>query len=119
MFQGQPNPEDIQCATRTTSGTMVTVPAGRWYGCYMSISASVAVAGSSNPVITVNGLNAAPAAGTVVARLNLDGLALTTVSGTMTIPLVVKAPLGNSVTIDFTAGASGTSSATINGYIYG
>lgn len=118
MFSEQPNVEDILCGTRTTSGTLITVPAGRRYGCNMSISASVAVAGNSNPVITVNGTNAAPAAGSVVARLNLSGLALTTVAGSMTIPIVVKAPLENSITIDFTAGASGTSSATVNGYLY-
>jgi len=55
----------------------------------------------------------------VVARLNLNGLALTTVNGAMSIPVIVKAPPENAVTVDFTAGANGTSSATINGIIFG
>lgn len=119
MFPNSPSDYEFGCATRTTSGTMVTVTAGRWYSGDVSISASVAVAGNSNPVVAVNGTNAAPASGTVIARLNLTGLALTTVAQTMTIPVIVKAPLENDVTIDFTAGASGTSSATINGYFFG
>ena len=119
MFTGMPSADEYGCATRTTSGTMVTVPAGRWYAGDVSISASVAVLGASNPVVAVNGTNVAPPAGTVIARLNLNGLALTTVNGNMTIPVIVKAPPENSVTIDFTAGATGTSSATINGCIYG
>jgi len=119
MFQGSPSAEEVFCATRTTTGTLVTIPAGKWYTADVSISASTSVLGASNPVVTVNGTNAAPASGTVVARLNINGLALTTVNGSMTIPVIVRSPSENDVTIDFTAGASGTSSATINGYIFG
>lgn len=119
MFQGQPNSQEILCATRTTTGTMVTVPAGKWYTGNVSMSASVAVLGNSNPVVTVNGTNASPASGTVIARLDLSGLALTTVNDAIDTEIIVLAPAENSVTIDFTAGANGTSSATINGYIFG
>jgi hypothetical protein len=83
------------------------------------MSASVSVAGTSVPVVTVNGTNASPASGTVVGRLNLTGLALTTVNDAIDTEIIVLAPAGNDVTIDFTAGASGTSSATINGYVFG
>src|SRR6266436_7270126 len=116
MFPNRPSDYEFGCATRTTTGTMVTVTAGRWFSGDVAISASVSVLGASNPVVTVNGTNASPASGTVIARLNLNGLALTTVNGNMTIPVLVLAPPGNDVTIDFTAGATGTSSATINGY---
>lgn len=119
MFSGAPSSSDIKCGTLATSGTLVTVPADRWYAGDVSISATVSVAGASNPVVVVNGTNAAPASGTVIARLNLAGLALSTISDTMTIPVIVKAPPENSVTIDFTAGANGTSSASINGYLFG
>src|SRR6478609_5072310 len=105
--------------TRTTTGTMITVPAGKWFTCDISLSASVAVLGNSNPTVTVNGTNSAPTSGTVVARLNLSGLALTTVSDSNTVSVIVKAPDENSITLDFTAGATGTSSATINGFVYG
>jgi hypothetical protein len=119
MFSGGPDQSEIQCATRTTSGTLVTVPAGRSYNGDLCISATVAVAGASNPVVTVNGTNAAPADGTVVGRVNLAGLALTTTSEAVTVGVIVKAPPGNDITIDFTAGANGTSSATLNGFIFG
>ena len=119
MFPGQPDPTEIQCATRTTTGTLVTVPAGRWYTGDLVLSAAVSVAGTSTPVVTVNGTNASPAAGTVVARINLTGLALSTVSDSATIGVIVKAPPENDVTIDFTAGATGTSSASLNGFVFG
>ena len=119
MFSGAPNASEIRCNTLATTGNLVTVPAGRWYTGNVSISATVAVAGASNPVVTVNGTNSAPTAGTVVARLNLAGLALSTISDTVTTEVIAKAPSGNDITIDFTAGANGTSSATINGFVYG
>src|SRR6267378_6984128 len=118
MFSGLPSDYEFGCATRTTSGTMITIPAGKWYTGDVSISASASVLGASNPVVTVNGTNVAPPAGTVIARLNINGLALTTVSDCMTIPVIIRSPLENSVTVDFTAGATGTSSATINGFFF-
>lgn len=119
MFAGQPNSSEIKCDTRATTGTVITVPAGKWYTGNVHLSASVAVAGASNPTVTVNGTNSAPAAGTVVARLNLSGLALNSMNDTVETEIIVLAPDENDVTIDFTAGANGTSSATINGYIFG
>ncbi len=119
MFSGSPDASDIRCSTRTTTGLMVTVPAGRWYTGSLSISATVSAAGASNPVVTVNGTDASPASGTVVGRLNLAGLALSTISDTVDTEIIVLAPSGNDVTIDFTAGANGTSSATLNGFVFG
>lgn len=119
MFTGMPNSSEIACATRSTSGTMVTVPAGRWYTGDLLLSATVSVAGASQPVVTVNGVNAAPATGTVIGRINLAGLALTTISDTGMFGVIVKAPPENDVTIDFTVGANGVSSATLNGFIFG
>src|SRR5206468_1001180 len=109
--------EDIICNTLSASGTLITIPAGRWYTGSLSMSATVAVAGASNPIVTINGTGAAPASGTVIGRVNLAGLALATASGSTTVDVVAKAPVGNPVTIDFTAGANGTSSATLNGFL--
>lgn len=119
MFAGQPNSSEITCDTRTTTGTLITIPAGKWFTGDLTISATVAAAGASNPVVTVNGTNAAPAAGTVIGRLNLAGLALSTISDTIHTEVIALAPAGNDITIDFTAGANGTSSATINGFVFG
>jgi hypothetical protein len=55
----------------------------------------------------------------VVGRLNLAGLALSTISDAVDTEVIVLAPSGNDVTIDFTAGANGTSSATLNGFVFG
>jgi hypothetical protein len=118
MFPGQPNATEILCATRTTTGTLITIPAGSWFTGTLTISGSVAVLGNSNPTVTTSGTNAAPASGTVVGRINLAGLAATTVADTGTFEVVALAPSGNDITLEFTAGASGTSSATINGYIF-
>lgn len=119
MFPGQPNSSEIICNTLAASGTLITVPAGKWFTGNLTISATVAVAGNSNPVVTVNGTNAAPAAGTVVGRINLAGLALSTISNSAPFEIIALAPSGNDITIDFTAGANGTSSATLNGFIFG
>lgn len=118
MFAGAPSSEEFLCSTRTTTGTLVTVPAGKWYTANVILSATVAVAGASNPTITVNGTGAAPASGTVIARINLAGLALSTISDAIETEILVRAPVGNDITIDFTAGANGTSSATINGFVF-
>lgn len=116
---GIPDPEDLRGLTRTTSGTLATVTAGRFLTANVSMSASVAVAGNSTPTISVSGTNAVPASGTVIARLNVAGLALTTVSDTIETEIIVYAPPENDVTVEFTAGATGTSSASLNGFIFG
>lgn len=118
MFTGAPGGSEIVCGTRSTTGTLITVPAGSRYTADVTISATVSVAGASTPTVTVNGAGASPAPGTVIARLNLAGLALSTISDTATTGIIVIAPSGNDVTIDFTAGANGTSSATINGFVF-
>lgn len=119
MFDGGPSASEILCNTVSATGTVITVPAGKWYTCDILLSATVSAIGTSSPAVTVNGTNAAPAAGTVVARINASGLLASATAPAATVGLVVKAPDENSITLDFTAGASGTSSVTINGFIYG
>jgi hypothetical protein len=116
---GLPDATDVLCGTRTTSGTLVTVPAGRAYTGTLTLSGSIAVAGTSIPVVTINGSGGGPADGTVVGRMNLTGLALTTVYGTAVFEVIARAPAENDLTIDFTPGATGTNSATLNGFVYG
>lgn len=119
MFAGQPNSSEIVNGSRTTTGTLVTIPAGKWFTGNLQVTASVAVAGASAPTVTVNGTNAAPAAGSVLARLTLNGLALTTVVDSIETEVIVLSPSENDITLEFTAGANGASSATINGFIFG
>lgn len=116
---GFPDPTDIRGATRTTTGTMVTVPAGKYLTADVILSASISVAGTSVPTITVSGTNSFPDSGTVLTRLNLTGLALTTVAGAVHMEILVCAPAENDITIEFTAGATGTNSASLSGFIFG
>lgn len=118
MFPGQPNSSEIICGSRITTGTLITIPAGKWYTGNLTISAAVAVAGTSAPTVTTSGTNVAPASGTIVGRATATGLlAAAAANGTST-EIIILAPPENDVTLEFTAGASGSSSATVNGYIF-
>lgn len=119
MFPGVPDGADILCGSRTTTGTVLTIPAGRWFTGNVSMTAATGVAGTCAPVVTVNGTNAAPAAGTVVTRLTVIGVSLLgPVADSNDTEVIVLAPAENDVTLDFTAGAVGSSTATINGYVF-
>lgn len=121
MIQALPPAADIvnASATSTTVG-LVSVPGGRWLTADVQLAASVAVAGNSVPTLTfqVPGgtSGAAPAGGSVLARLTLVGLALTTVTESSTVSIHVYGG-DNGCTLDFTAGANGSSSCVINGFL--
>lgn len=108
---------DIACNSLVSSGTLLTVPAGKQWSGTICLTATITLAGTCAPTVQTAGTGAAPSAGTVIARLNVTGLALTTANDSMTIDAVVRAPEGNDVTITYTQGASGTSTATANGII--
>lgn len=118
MFPGQPNSSEIICGSRTTTGTLITIPAGKWYTGTLTVTASSAVAGTSAPTVATAGTDVAPSAGTVVGRHSVTGLLASAAAGSTTSDVLILAPSGNDVTLEFTAGASGTSSATINGYVF-
>lgn len=117
MFSGAPNKNSIIGNTLTATGTLITVPAGHWFTGNGTISATVSVAGTSQPKVTVNGTNAHPAGGTVLTQINVSGLATSTSSDSSGYEILVYADT-NDITIDFTAGAAGTSSASIVGYYF-
>lgn len=116
MFPGSPAASQIVGGSRTTSGLLATVPAGMTLTANIGMTAAVAVLGTSTPTVTVNGANASPATGTVIARLSVSGLLAAASSAAEDFEVLVKAPPGNDVTLDFTAGGVGTSSATISGW---
>lgn len=118
MFSGGPGADQILSGSRTTSGTLLTVPAGNTFTGNLQLTAAVAVAGTSAPTVSVSGTNAAPASGSIVARLNVTGLLASAAADSIDTEIVVKAPPGNEITLEFTAGASGASSATVNGWIF-
>jgi len=117
MFIHAPTTAKLRCNSRTTDGTIITIPAGKiWCGDLM-ISASVAEAATGAPTITVSGANAAPANGTIIHRLSITGLAGTTVADSATISAFVRAPLANAVTLEFAAGGATSAAAVANGVL--
>lgn len=114
-FAVMPSPGDIRIATRTTSGTLVTVPAGRVF-CYdLNATNTITVAGNATVTVTVNGAAGEPSNGTVILQCICQGLALTASTNTAYITGVIRAG-ANDLTIDVTVGA-GASSTTIAGYL--
>jgi hypothetical protein len=125
MIQVTPPASDIinASATATTAG-MVTIPVGRYLSADVQISASISAAGTSVPHLayTIPGgvTGAAPVSGSILSRLSLTGLALSTVTDSNTTEIFVYGGdpgSGTGCTLDFTAGATGTSSITINGFL--
>ena len=96
------------------------MPGGRWLSADVQLSASIALAGTATPEVTYHvpggTSGAAPADGSVLARITLTGLALTTVADSNTTEIYVYGG-DNGCTLNFTAGASGSSSVTINGFL--
>ncbi len=117
MLQQRIDAELLLGGSRTSTGTILTVPAGMQWNGSIQLTASIAVGGTCAPVVTTAGTDVSPAAGSVVHRLSLSGLALSTVSEAGTIEVQLRAPEGNDVTLEFTAGANGTSTVVANGYL--
>lgn len=115
-----PASDIVNYSGAASATNIVTVPGGRWLTADVQLSTSVAVAGTSVPTVTYNvpagTSGAAPAGGSVLARLTVTGLALTTVTDSNTTGIYVYGG-DNGCTLDFTAGASGTSSVVINGFL--
>lgn len=111
-------PGSLVSASRSTTGTLLTIPAGQRFSGNCVLSGTITLAGTCNPTVTVAGTNAEPAEGSVVHQLSLSGLALTTANNSATVDVHVRAPAGNAITLQFTQGAAGSSSVTLNGYIY-
>lgn len=79
------------------------------------ISASVSVATTGTPSITVSGANGGPSDGTIVHRLSLTGLALTTVTDSCTVAVVVSSG-SNALTLEFNTGGATSATCTVNGF---
>lgn len=118
MFPGNPGSDQIVGNSLTASGTLVTVPAGHTLSADLALNASVAVLGSATLTVTVNGTNAAPAAGSVIGRLVVSGLLASASSAAQSQEIVVKAPPENAITLAFSLTGSGSGSATINGWAF-
>lgn len=118
MFPGSPGQDQIIGNSLTSNGTLVTVPAGMTLTANIGLNASVAVAGSANLTVTVNGTNAAPAAGTVIARLVVSGLLASASTAVEDFEVICKAPPENAITLSFAISGAGSGNASISGWYY-
>lgn len=118
MFPGSPGQDQIVGNSLTANGTLVTVPAGMTLTANIGLNASVAAVGTATLTVTVNGTNAAPAAGTVISRLVVSGLLESASVGAEDFEILAKAPPGNPITLAFAISGAGTGSATISGWYF-
>lgn len=108
-----PASADLVGASRTTTGTLVTIPAGRTFNGAVSLSCSVSVAGNSQPSISVSGAGALPSG--TIHQIIAVGLALTVVANSNTQSNVWIYGGTGGATVTFTQGATGTSTGQITG----
>lgn len=109
---------DFINGSRTTTGTVVTIAANRYFSVDIQLSGAQSGAGTANPSVTFNTTSTAgtfsPANASTVSRLEVVGLLGVTSSVSNTMELAGYSG-DNGCTLDFTA--SGTSSCVINGYL--
>jgi hypothetical protein len=106
-------------ATATTTA-VVTIPANRYFSFDIQLSANVTIAGTATPRVTyttTGSTGASPANGSVVARLDLGGLALTTTQATGTVEFSGYSG-DHAVTLDFNIGGASGASCVINGLLF-
>jgi hypothetical protein len=114
MIVFSPAQGNISCGSRNSTGTILTIPANSTWTGDLCISASVAAAGTGAPTITVNGSDVGPAGGTIVHRLSITGLALTTISDSCSIPVLIVTG-ASSATLDFATGGASSAACVANG----
>lgn len=109
-------------ANSVTVTTVITVPAGRtWKGCVSASGAFTSITATATAhgiLVKTAGTNPVPAAGTVVCSLTSAGAQGAAGSIVMS-DVVVKAPVGNSVTIQMTnaSATTWTGSVTCTGVL--
>ncbi len=117
---------DILCGVATSSGsTIITIPAGRTWQGYVTLSAAVGnasagVAISASARVSTAGTNVVPSAADYL-RVDLYVAASAAVSpgnnesGHVTTQMTVRAPAGNSVTLVLNTTSTNVQSASANG----
>lgn len=116
MIAHYPNVGDVRNGSRTTTGTILTIPAGHAFTGNIQISASVGVAATATTSVTLagGGTGIEPAAGAVLCRLSLGGLALTTVNSNAYQEVLILAGDADA-TLEFNTGGATSASVTVNG----
>lgn len=105
--------------SRTTTGTIVTLPANKYFSFDIQLSGAQSGAGTATPTVTFNSTSTggtfSPASGSVVSRLQVVGLLGVTSSDSSVVEF--SGYTGDTgATLDFTA--SGTCSVVVNGFTF-
>jgi hypothetical protein len=106
----------IICGTRTTNGTIITIPPNSFFNGSCAISGSITLAGSATPRVTVAGSNVEPIQGTIVHQVAFAGLLAGIGSGGTPQTIIVKTR-AEAATLEFNTGGATIASVTINGYL--
>lgn len=119
MIVATPPTSDVINASATAAATgIVSIPAGRWFSAQvqMCINENLAGTGVISLVHKTTDANAAPANNSVIARLQLTGLALTEFALADTVEVFVYGG-DNGSTIDYTVSGTTSNSVVINGFL--
>lgn len=118
MIAHVPSAGEIRNGSRTTTGTIVTIPAGRTLTANIQISASISVAGTATTNVSIagGGTGVEPAAASVLCRLSIAGLALNTVTSNAYQEILVVAGDADA-TLEFNTGGASSASVTVNGFL--
>lgn len=107
LVETPPESGDILFGSRTTTGTLFTVPANRVWRGSISLAGAISVAGNATMSVSV------PAG--VVHTLPLTGLALAALANANTLDNVYIHGGASGVAVTFTAGATGATAASAAG----
>jgi len=102
--------------TRSTNGTILTIPPNSFFNGSCAISGSITLAGSATPRVTVAGNAVEPAAGAIVHQVAFAGLLAGIGSGGTPQELIIKTG-AEAATLEFNTGGASIASVTINGYL--
>lgn len=117
-------------SSTTDQGTVITVPAGKWWRGSISISSSLAASANvgaqqATPTVTIQGTNSDPVNGSVMAGVSLSTpavglLALLGVTSNQTVcqaGVALQAPPGNPVTLRLNTPSSTVTLAVAHGEV--
>lgn len=102
--------------TRTSNGTILTIPPNSMFNGSCAISGSITLAGSATPRVTTAGNTVQPAAGSIVHQVAFAGLLAGIGSGGTPQQLAIKTG-SEAATLEFNTGGASIASVTINGYL--
>lgn len=105
--ESAPSSEDILFGSRTTTGTLFTVPAGRVWRGSISLAGAISVAGNATCSVSIP-------AGTLHS-LPVTGLALTALASANTLDNVYIHGGVGGVAVTFNAGATGSTAGSATG----